>query len=116
MRPAIDGGDYNAALLNGYMALLQEVAQEYKLQIKAPQRTGPKKRNTASDLDSLPGWAQILIGVGVVIFLLFDWFVLGGFFTRLLFLFAGRGGRGGGGSGDSGGFGGGSGGGGGSSR
>lgn len=116
MRPAIDAGDYNTALLNGYMALLQEVAQEYKLQIKAPQRTGPKKRNTASDLDSLPGWAQILIGVGVVIFLLFDWFVLGGFFTRLLFLFAGRGGRGGGGSGGSGGFGGGSGGGGGSSR
>ena len=117
IRPGMAAGDYNAALLNGYMALLQEVAQEYKLQIRTTQRTSPKNRSTANDFDSLPGWAQILIGVGVVLFLLFDWFVLGGFFTRLLFLFAGRGGRGGGGSGGSGGgFGGGSGGGGGSSR
>ena len=117
LRPGIMVGDYNAALINSYMAVLQEVAKEYSLQLKTTQRTSPKNRSTASDFDSLPGWAQILIGVGVVLFLLFDWFVLGGFFTRLLFLFAGRGGRGGGGSGGSGGgFGGGSGGGGGSSR
>lgn len=116
LRPGIESGDFNTALMNTYLAVVREVAKEYSEQLKTTQRTSPKKRSTGSDFDSLPGWMQLLIGVGAVVFLLFDWFVLGGFFTRLLFLFAGRGGRGGGGSGGSGGFGGGSGGGGGSSR
>ena len=116
IRPGIEAGDYNAALMNGYLAVVQEVAKEYSQQLKTTQRTSPKKRSAASDFDSLPGWVQILIGVGLILFLLFDWFVLGGFFTRLFFMFAGRGGGGRGGGGSDDGFGGGSGGGGGASR
>ena len=117
MRPGIEAEDYNAALLNGYKAVWQEVAKEYEQQLKTSSRTSPKSRsNTGIDFwDALPGWMQILAGVAVLVFLLFDWFVLGGFFTRLLFLFATFG-RGGGRGGGGGGFGGGSGGGGGSSR
>ena len=114
IRPGIAAEDYNAAMLNGYTAVLQEVAKEYEQQLKATTRTGPKKRNgTGIDFwDSLPWWAQILAALVLILLLLIDWFVLGGFFTRLLFIFAGRGG----GSSGGGGFGGGSGGGGGSSR
>ncbi len=114
MRPAIEAGDYNTAVLNGYTAVLQEVAKEYEQQLKATSKSSPKKRsNTGVDFwDAMPWWTQILIGIALIVFLLIDWFVLGGFFTRLLFFFAGSG-RGGGGGG---GFGGGSGGGGGSSR
>ena len=116
MRPAIDAGDYNSAMLNGYTAVLQEVAKEYEQQLKASSKTGPKNRSgTGINLwDSLPWWAQILAGIVVLLFFLIDWFVLGGFFTRLLFFFM-LSGRGGGGGRDDG-FGGGSGGGGGSSR
>ena len=114
MRPAIEAEDFNTAVLNGYMAVLQEVAKEYEQQLKATSKNSPKKRNsTGVDFwDSMPWWTQILIGIALIVLLIVDWFVLGGFFTRLLFFFAGSG-RGGGGGG---GFGGGSGGGGGSSR
>lgn len=119
MRPAIQAGDYNTALMNGYLAVLQEVAKEYKLQIKSTSRTSPRQRDVGIDWDGLPWWTKILIGAGLLVLLLIDWFVLGGFFTRLFFIMAasGRGGGGGGGGGyGGGGFGGGSGGGGGSSR
>lgn len=117
MRPAIEGGDFNAAMMNGYLAVLQEVSKEYAQQLKTTQRVSPRKRSVSvtDGFDALPLWAQILIGIGVLVFFLIDWFVLGGFFTRLLFMFASFG-RGGGGGGSGGGFGGGSGGGGGSSR
>jgi len=116
MRPGIAAGDYNTALMNGYTAVLQEVAKEYEQQLKATTKSSPKKRaNTGVDVwDSMPWWGQVLAGVVVLILLLIDWFVLGGFFTRLIFFFAWSGRGGGGGSG--GGFGGGDGGGGGSSR
>ena len=115
MRPAIETADYNTALMNGYNAVLQEVANEYEQQLKATNRTSPKRQVSSGNgfWDLLPGWVQILLIVVAILLLLIDWFVLGGFFTRLLFVFAGRGGGGGGGGG---GFGGGSGGGGGSSR
>lgn len=114
MRPAIEAGDFNSALMNGYLSVFQEVANEYKLQIKADSRSSPRQRDVSSGWDSLPWWLKIAIGAGIALLLMIDWFVLGGFFTRLIFMFAasGRGGGGGGG----GGFGGGSGGGGGSSR
>jgi uncharacterized protein len=117
MRPAIAAGDYNSALMNGYTAVFQEVAKEYNLQIKSTSRTSPRQRNVGLDWDGLPWWAKIMFGAGLFLFLLIDWFVLGGFFTRLFFIMAvsGRGGGRGGGYGG-GGFGGGSGGGGGSSR
>jgi uncharacterized protein len=117
MRPGIESKDFDTALMNGYLAVVQEVAKEYSQILKTPARTSPKNRGVSAEWDSLPGWAQLLIGLGVIIFFLFDWFVLGGFFTRLLFILAasGRGGGGRGGGGDDG-FGGGSGGGGGSNR
>ena len=115
MRPGIEAGDYNTAIMNGYQAVLQEVANEYSQQLKTTTRTSPKQRGVSAEWDSLPGWAQLLIGAGIFVFLLFDWFVLGGFFTRLLFMFAASG-RGGGRGGGNDGFGGGSGGGGGASR
>ena len=114
LRPGIEAGDYNTALMNTYMAVLQEVASEYSQQLKTTTRTSPKKSGASADWSSLPGWVQLLIIAGVVIFFLIDWFVFGGFFTQLLFMFAGRGGGGGRGGND--GFGGGSGGGGGASR
>ena len=115
MRPAIDAGDFNAALMNGYLNVFQEVANAYKLQIKANSRSSPRQRDVSSGWDSLPWWLKIVIGAGIALLLLIDWFVLGGFFTRLIFMFAASG-RGGGGGWSGGGFGGGSGGGGGSSR
>ena len=115
MRPGIEAGDYNTAVMNGYTAVLREVAKEYEGQIKSSTRAGPKNRgSTGIDFwDALPLWAQLLAGIVLILLVLIDWFVLGGFFTRMLFIFASSG-RGGGGRG--GGFGGGSGGGGGSSR
>ena len=123
MRPGIEAGDYNTAIMNGYQAVLQEVGKEYSQQGKTTQRTSPKKRTNeiTSMIDSLPEWMQgivtVVAVVGLLAFLLFDWFVLGGFFTRLIFMLAafGRGGGGRGGRDDDG-FGGGSGGGGGASR
>ena len=116
MRPGIEAGDYNTALMNGYTAVLREVAKEYEGQIKSSTRAGPKNRaSTGIDFwDALPLWAQLLAGIVLILLVLIDWFVLGGFFTRMLFIFASSGRGGGGGRG--GGFGGGSGGGGGSSR
>lgn len=112
MRPGMETGDFNTAVRNTYMAVFQEVATEYKQQIKTTTRTSPKNSGASADI---PLWQQLLIGVGILLFLLFDWFVLGGFFTQLLLALAfSGGGRGGGSSG--GGFGGGSGGGGGTSR
>ena len=116
MRPYINNGDFNTALMNGYLAVLEEVAKEYKEQFDAKPRVSPKKRISSGDFwdnpwDNSPWWAKILFVIVVVILFLIDWIVFGGFFTQILFMFAGRGGGGGGG-----GFGGGSGGGGGSSR
>ena len=117
MRPAIENGDFNSALMNGYLAVLQEVAKEYSQELKATPRTSPRQRGAATELSSLPWWAKLLIAVGLLLLLLIDWLLLGGFITRMIFyaLLSGRGG-GGGGGGSGGGFGGGSGGGGGSSR
>ncbi len=115
MRPGIESGDYNTALMNGYLAVVQEVAKEYSQELKATSRTSPRQRGVSAEWDALPGWVQLLIGIGGIAFLLFDWFVLGGFFTRLFFMLAASG-RGGGGRGGGDGFGGGSGGGGGSNR
>jgi uncharacterized protein len=113
MRPGLEAGDFNGAVANSYQAVLQEVATEYQQQLKTTTRTSPKNSGASADI---PVWQQLLIGVGILLFLLFDWFVLGGFFTQLLLALAFSGGGRGGGSSGGGGFGGGSGGGGGASR
>lgn len=110
-------GDYDKGILNCYLALVGEVAKEYKLQLSTEAKPTPKTSAPTPEpswFDSLPWWGQALVGMAVLAFFLFDWFVLGGAITYLLLsLIRLRGGRGGSGGG---GWGGGSGGGGGSSR
>lgn len=110
-------GDYDKGILNCYLALAGEVAKEYKLELGTESKPVPKTSAPTPEpswFDSLPWWGQALVGISVLAFFLFDWFVLGGAITYLLIRLLGRGGGGKGGGG--GGWGGGSGGGGGSSR
>lgn len=103
--PHARAGDYDQAILTTYLALVNEVAQEYKQTDFEPPPT-PGQHDT--------GWRDLLIAVGVVGLLIIDWLLFDGQITRILLFLLMRGGRGGGSGG--GGFGGGSGGGGGSSR
>jgi len=113
MIPYFQKGDYDNGILNGYLALVDEVAKEYKLELKAEAKpVAQPSVSPNSWWDQLPWWMQILIIVGGLLLLVIDWLFFGGRFTFLILsLF--RGGRGGG---SGGGYGGGSGGGGGSSR
>ena len=114
MVPYFQKGDYDKGILNGYLALVDEVAKEYKLELKAETKpVAPPSVSAESWWDQLPWWMQILIIVCGLLLLVIDWMFFGGRITFLI-LSMFRGGRGGGSSG--GGYGGGSGGGGGSSR
>lgn len=116
--PWLRQGDYDKGILNCYLAVVGEVAKEYKLQLNTDAKPIARSGTAVSEpswFDSLPWWGQILVGFAVLGFFLFDWFFLGGAITYLLLsLIRSRGGGGGGRGG--GGWGGGSGGGGGSSR
>lgn len=107
--------NYNQGILNGYLAIVKEVAAEYKVSVEtaAPQ-SGPVSSPINGE-QSMPFWAKILIIIGIIILLILDQVFFGGFFLRLILSMllrgGGSGGRGGGYKG-----GGGSGGGGGSSR
>lgn len=117
MIPYFQQNDYNKGILNGYLAITKEVANEYKvaLEVKEPQAIPSTTRADRST--PLPWWASLLIVIGVVLLLILDNRFFGGFFTGLIIgmLLRGGGRGGGGGGGGFGGFGG-SGGGGGSSR
>lgn len=117
MIPYFQQNDFNQGILNGYLAITKEVANEYKvtLETREPQTITPT--TTADRSTSLPWWANLLIVIGVVVLLILDNRFFGGFFTGMIIgmLLRGGGRRGGGGGGGFGGFGGG-GGGGGSSR
>jgi len=116
MIPYFQKGDYDQGVLNGYQAVVGEVAQEYGAQIgaDATQVAESRPANHNGFWDMLPWWARIIIVVVVLLLFICDWVFWGGALTFLL-LSMFRGGGGGGGSGG-GGFGGGSGGGGGSDR
>lgn len=114
MIPYFKTGDYDKGILNGYLALVGEVAKEYNLELKTDARPGPQSRPAPSGgWDDLPWWLKVVLGAGLLGLIIIDWMFFGGRITYLLFMLL-RGGKGGGGGG--GGFGGGSGGGGGSSR
>lgn len=119
MLPYFIAENYDEGIKNGYLAVLQEVATEYSLDISALEKPYPQI-NTDGQTTTLSPLAKTIIGILIVLLLIIDWTLLGGKITRSIFyiflIFGGRGGRGGGSSG--GGFsgGGGSGGGGGSSR
>ena len=122
MIPSFKQNNYDTGILNGYSALVQTVLKEYKLDVKSLQVQGVSQTtpvNTGSD-DSGSIVINVAVIIGIVILLIIDQVLLGGFLLRTLLylLFMGRGGRGGGfgGGGFGGGFGGGSSGGGGSSR
>lgn len=116
MIPYFQKGDYDKGILNGYLAVMNEVAKEYKLDLKTDAKPQARhdKSNAPSAWDSLPWWAQLLLAGGIVLLFLFDWVFLGGNIT--LFILSLLRFRGGGGGGGGGGYGGGSGGGGGASR
>lgn len=107
MIPYFQNNDYNKGILNGYSALVQEVAKEYQvtLEISSPQ---PLADSPATQFP-MPTWAKILIGILLILLFYIDWRFLNGFIFGMILGMLLRG-RGGGGSG------GGSGGGGGSSR
>ena len=113
MVPYFQNGDYDQGIVNGYRAVVQEVAKEYKLELKSsPQSATAKAQADSYPWDGWPWWAKILGAAALVGLLILDWTVFGGTFTYLILsLLRLRGGGGGGG-----GYGGGSGGGGGSSR
>jgi uncharacterized protein len=117
MVPYFQKGDFDSGVLNGYLAVVGEVAKEYNVDIRADGKPAAHVRSSGNQSvwSHLPWWTHIAI-IGLVIFLiLVDWLFFGGMFTLLLLsLFRGGGGGGGGSGGGS--FGGGSGGGGGSER
>lgn len=115
MIPYFQKGDYEQGILSGYQAVAAEVAKEYNVELRTDAKPVRPVKQQASDSlwDGLPWWGQLLLAVGALGLLIFDWMFLGGRLTFLILsLLRSRGGGGGGG----GGFGGGSGGGGGSSR
>ncbi len=116
MLPFFKNGEYEQGILNGYTAIVEEVAKEYNVTLNAPpamsQKRAPAQNNS---WDTLPWWGKLLLGLGVGSLIIVDILFFGGRFTWLLLSIFFRGGRGGGGSGGGSG-GGGSGGGGGSNR
>jgi len=116
MLPYFQRGDFNSGVLQGYRALVREVAAEYNAAIPVGESKPVVQRRDAAPetgWDQLPFWAKALIVAGAAGLLMVDWIFFGGNITMLILsILMRRGGRGGGG----GGFGGGSGGGGGSSR
>jgi len=118
MLPSFKVGNYDEGLKNGYLAILQEVANEYSLDLSSfDQPTQPTQQK--NPLDNVNPIVKILLAIFVFLLLICDWIFLHGMVTRTLFLLLFRRGGGGGGfGGGGGGFsgGGGSGGGGGSSR
>lgn len=119
MIPHFQRNDYDQGILNGYQAVIDEVAKEYNVEIKTDAKPAKRTQPAPSDsaLDQLPWWAKIAIGLGIIGLFLIDWIFFGGQFTWLILaLLFRRGGGGGGGGYGGGGFGGGSGGGGGAER
>jgi len=115
MIPYFQQSDYDKGILNGYQALVSEVAKEYKLEFKTDAKPAPRPQAASSGSwwDAAPWWMQLMIIGGLLLLAIIDWMFFGGTITYLILSILSRGGRGGSGGG---GFGGGSGGGGGSNR
>lgn len=121
MLPYFQRGDYDKGVYNGYLAVVDEAAQEYGVTIDADKKktvSRPQAAHSEPWWDALPWWAKIAALAGLLGLFIIDWVFFGGQFTWLILalLFRRGGGGGGGGYGGGGGFGGGSGGGGGADR
>jgi uncharacterized protein len=117
MLPYFQRGDYDKGIYNGYLAVVQEAAQEYGVTIDGDKKktvSRPQPAGAEPWWDALPWWGKILALGGIIGLFILDWLFFGGQFTWLILSLLMR--RGGGGGGGGGGFGGGSGGGGGSGR
>lgn len=100
MLPYFKNGDYDQGIVNGYLAVVQEVAKEYKLEFKSDPRAPPKASGDTYPWDGWPWWAKLLGAAALVGLFILDWTVFGGTFTYLLLsLLRMRGGGGGGGGG-----------------
>lgn len=123
MLPYYKNGDYDSGIKNGYLAVLNEVLNEYDINADQFKSTSPQ-RLPGTEEDFLKTTGRMIFTIIAIILLILDWLLFKGAITRMLLLLlfrnSGRGGFGGGGrsGGGFGGFrgGGGSGGGGGSSR
>ncbi|HPU35705.1 MAG TPA: TPM domain-containing protein, partial [Bacillota bacterium] len=109
MLPYFRNNDYNTGILNGYRALIQEVAREYQVSLEmAPPQAAPA--DSPASQSSLPAWAIVLIIIGLILLIYIDQRYFNGFilglFLGMLSRDKGGGGSGGGGFGSGGGFGG----------
>ena len=98
MLPYFKQGQYDKGIVNGYAATAATVAKEYNVKLEGVSYTPPAPKQN----DSLPLWAELAIGIGIVLLLVIDNVFLGGFITQMLILSIFR--RGGGGGFGGGGF------------
>lgn len=112
MLPFFKQNQYSKGIQNGFNAVTQIIAKEYKVQVNTQPVVRPVVRQQQAV--ELPSWAVLLIGIAFIGLMILDQLFLGGTILRMLIYLIAMGRGGGGGRG--GGFGGGSGGGGGSSR
>ncbi|HWQ89878.1 MAG TPA: TPM domain-containing protein, partial [Desulfitobacteriaceae bacterium] len=94
MIPYFQNNDYNQGILNGYRALVQEVAKEYQvtIEISAPQAQSAVSAATAA-AGTVPFWLIILIVFLFILLLYLDHRFFNGFLLGLILgmLFRGRG-------------------------
>ena len=94
MLPYFKQGQYDKGIVNGYAATAATVAKEYNVKLEGVSYTPPAPKQN----DSLPLWAELAIGIGIVLLLVIDNVFLGGFITQMLILSIFRRGGGGGSS------------------
>lgn len=109
--PNFQRGDFDGGINDSYLVLANVIADEYQIALSGDVSI-PVAPTSENSQVTLPPWLIILIVLGVIVLIYFDFRFLGGMITWALLSSLRRGGGGGGG----GGFGGGSSGGGGSSR
>lgn len=90
--PNFSQGDYNAGVLSGHDEILTYVESEYNIELSS--REGQYNANTNIERENrVP---DILMVIGIVIFLFVDFKFFGGWLTLSILRGLGRGGRGGG--------------------
>ena len=89
MLPFFREGQYDKGIVNGYAATAATVAQEYNVKLEGVSYNPPAQKQQE---DSLPLWAELLLGAAVVVLLIVDNLFFGGFITRMIIfsLFRGR--------------------------
>ena len=81
MLPFFREGQYDKGIVNGYAATAATVAQEYNVKLEGVSYNPPAQKQQE---DSLPLWAELLLGAAVVVLLIVDNLFFGGFITRMI--------------------------------